>query len=79
MRGFVLFCFDFDNDMQVWNVAWSLDGTRLVAGTDEGRVIQVTNNNEHETVYFANSSVRTLFVALSLLIPGVGGGVRVQS
>ena len=33
------------------DVAWSVDGTRLVAVTEDGRVVQVTNNNSHSTVY----------------------------
>ena len=50
-------------------MAWSPDGTRLVAVTESGSVIQVTNNNAHSTVYKINIHVCIMFAALSLLIP----------
>ena len=63
---------------QVHNVVWLLDGTRLVAVTEDGSVILVTNNNAHETVYKANTAVRTLFAFLSLLIPCLVVWMRIQ-
>ena len=48
-------------------IAWSPDGTRLVAVTYSGSVIQVTNNNAHLTVYKNNNQVCIMFAALPLL------------
>ena len=67
----------------MFDVAWSPDGTRLVAVTaneHDGSVIQVTNNNAHSTVCKNNQSVRIMAAALSLLIiPCLVGWMRVQS
>jgi len=52
-----LFVFILTTTWQVHNVAWSVDGTRLVAVTEDGRVIVVTNNNAHSTVYKINQVV----------------------
>ena len=51
------------------DVAWSPDGTRLIAVTRSGSVIQVTGNNAHSTVYKINTAVRLITIAApSLLI-----------
>ena len=60
-------------------IAWSPDGTRLVAVTSSGSVIQVTNNNAHSTAYKINTLVCIMFAALSLLIYALVVWMRVQS
>ena len=65
------FVSDHHDSCKVWGVAWSPDGTRLVAVTASGSVIQVTKNYAHPTVYKIDEAVWITFVALakSLLIP----------
>ena len=60
-------------------IAWSPDGTRLVAVTTGGSVIQVTNNNAHSTVYKMVKVVCIVLVALSLLIFCLVVWMRIQS
>ena len=58
---FVLFC--SDHLVKVNAVAWSPDGTRLVAVRNEGFVNQVANNNALSNVYRANVDVCITFAA----------------
>ena len=59
-------------------VAWSPDGTRLVAVTFIGTVVEVRNNKAHLTVYKCNASVCIVLAACSLLIPCLVVWMRVQ-
>jgi len=64
-----IYCFFSDHLVKVYGgIAWSPDGTHLVAVTNSGSVIQVTNSNSHSTVYKINTAVCIMFAALSLLI-----------
>ena len=75
-----IYCFFSDHLVKLYGgIAWSPDGTRLVAVTYSGSVIQVTNNKAHSTVYKINTPVCIMFAALSLLIPCLVVGMRIQS
>ena len=75
-----IYCFFSDYLVKLYGgIAWSPDGTRLVAVTYSGSVIQVTNNKAHSTVYKINTGVCIMFAALSLLIPCLVVWMRIQS
>ena len=57
----------YSNTIKVRCVAWSPDGTHLIAVTTGGSVIEVTNNNAHSTVYKINKGLRIMLTARSLL------------
>ena len=75
-----IYCFFSDYLVKLYGgIAWSPDGTRLVAVTKGGNVIQVTNNKAHSTVYKINKPVCIVLAALSLLIPCLVAWMRIQS
>jgi len=67
---FSFLCFDIGAS-QVCDVAWSPDGKRLAAVTRSGRVIQVTNNNAHSTVYTMNVATPIAFYGCAFSSSGI--------
>ena len=68
-----------DCRVQVFRVAWSPDGQRLVAVTTSGSVVQVTNSSSHSTVYKGDTAVCTIFSLSLSLIPCLVVWMRIQS
>ena len=49
-------------------VAWAPDGSRLIAVTWDGLLIQVTNNVALATVYKSTGGVRVIFYAFMVFL-----------